>query len=536
VAQIGAALGRQFSHELMSAIAAMPQEKLNDALTQLVDAELIFRRGTPPDAEYTFKHALVQDAAYSTLLRGRREQLHARIAAAVESRFPEIVAAQPQLIAQHCAEAGLNEKAVGYWLKAGQQALACSATTEAVAQLQKGSDLLATLPDSPRRRQQELDLLLALGRALMAAKGYAAVAVGETYARAERLAEQLDRSDCLGSLLYGQWVFHLVRSQLKLALSLAERIEQIGERQEDVVPPWLGHLAHGLTRFHLGEFVAARALLERCHGLDASAGRAIYPRVTAPDPYAMMSSWLAETLTYLGYIDQGRSRISEALTDARRLGHAYTLGFVLFRAANIENAAGSPHEAQRHAEKMVAVANEHGFPFWLAWGNAQRGRALTALGQAQEGLTLITEGLSMLRAVGAMVGTPWMLTNLADAHGRLGQLGEGLNCLAEAAEIIEATGERRDEAEVHRSRGDLLNATGRWSPAEQSYKQAIAVAQRQSVKIFELRAALDLARLWRDQGKRTEARELLAPIYGWFTEGFDTPALQHAKALLDQLA
>jgi class 3 adenylate cyclase len=393
VAQIAGALGRSFSHELISAIASMPQEKLDDALAQLVDAELIFRRGTPPDAEYTFKHALVQDAAYSTLLRGRRQQLHARIAAALESQFPEIVATQPQLIAQHFAEAGLNEKAVGYWLKAGQQAVARSAMTEAVVQLQKGLDLLAPLADSLWRRQQELDLLLALGRALIAAKGYTALTVGETYARAERLAQQLDRSDYLGSLLYGQWVFHLVRSELRLALSLAERIEQIGERQDDVVIPWLGHLAHGLTRFHLGELVAARALLERCHGLDGPARRAFYPAVTAPDPYAMMSSWLAETLTYLGYIDQGRLRISEALTDARRLGHAYTLGFVLLRAANVQSAAGSPHQAERHAEEMVAVANQHGFPFWLAWGNAQCGRALTALGQAQDGLTLIAEGV-----------------------------------------------------------------------------------------------------------------------------------------------
>ena len=234
VAQIGAALGRQFSHELISAVAQMPRQQLDDALAQFVRAELIFRRGTPPDAEYTFKHALVQDAAYSTLLRSRRQQLHARIAATLEDQFPEIVVAQPALLAQHCAEAGLAEKAVGYWLKAGQQALARSAMTEAVAQLQKGLDVLAGLPDGPWRRQQELDLQIALGPALAATKGLSAPDVGETIARARALAEQIDRPEYLVPLILGQWAFHLVRSEHKLALSLAEQIEKIGEARNDV--------------------------------------------------------------------------------------------------------------------------------------------------------------------------------------------------------------------------------------------------------------------------------------------------------------
>jgi tetratricopeptide (TPR) repeat protein len=536
VAQIGAALGRSFSHELISAVAQTPRKQLDDGLAQLVSAELIFQRGSPPDAEYTFKHALVQDAAYSTLLRGRRQQLHGRIATTLESQFPEIVTAQPQLMAQHCAQAGLNEKAVGYWLKAGQQAVARSAITEAVAQLQKGLDLLASRPDGDWRRQQELELLFALARALIAAKGYAAPVVGETFARARVLAEQLDRSDYLVRLLGGRAGFHLVRSELRLALSLAEQTEIFGETQNDVALRFLGHYQHGSIRYFLGEFVAARALFEQCDRLDDPAHRAVSATLTTVNPYAVAPGYLAATLTPLGYIDQGRSRIDAALTVARRLGHVYSLVYVLTWAVTIELATGSPHEAQRHAEEIVALSNEHGFPFFLASGTVHRGTALTALGQAQGALTLITKGLSMYRATGAVLGTPWMLTRLAEAHRRLGQSGEGLNCLTEAAQIIEATDERCGEAELHRVRGDLLNATDDRAATEQSYHQALAVARRQSAKLPELRAATSLARLWRDQSRRAEARDLLASIYGWFTEGLDTPVLKEAKALLEQLA
>jgi class 3 adenylate cyclase/predicted ATPase len=535
IAQIGAALGRSFSHELISAVAQLPPEKLDEGLAQLVSAELILRRGTPPDAEYSFKHALVQDAAYSTLVRSRRQQLHGRIAATLESRIDEIAAAHPELMAHHCAEAGLNEKAVGYWLKAGQRAVARSAMTEGVAQLQKGLDLLVSLPDCDWRQQQELDLLLALGQALLATKGFAAPAVGKTFARARALAEQFDRPDQLVPLLWGQWGFHEVRSELRLALSLAERIEQIGDTRDDVAVQVLGHLRHGQTRFHLGEFVVARALLEPCHGLNDPAGRAILAALTSPDPHAMMLSWLAFTLTCLGYLDQGRARLDEALRDARHRGHVYTLTYVLTWAAFMETVISLPHEAQRHADEAVALSTEHGFQYWLAWGIVCQGWALTALGQAQEGLGLITKGLSMLRATGAVLGKPFILMGLTEAHVRLGQPIEGLNCVAEAAQIVELTDERGRQADVYRVRGDLLIITGDRAAAEQSYHQALVVARRQSAKFWELRAATSLARLWRDQGKRTEAHDLLAPVYGWFTEGFDTPVLKEAKALLDEL-
>ncbi|WP_338696736.1 AAA family ATPase [Bradyrhizobium sp. 26S5] len=536
VAQIGAALGRSFSHELISAVAAVPLHHVDGALAQLVGAELVFQRGTPPDAEYTFKHALVQDAVYSTLLRGRRQQIHARISTVMESQFPEIVAAQPQLMAHHCAEAGFNEKAVSYRLKAGQQAVARSAMTEAVAQLQKGLELLANMPENCRPVQHELDLQIALGRALMAARGYSAPVVGDTLVRARALAERFDRPDRLVPLLYSQWGFHMVRSEHELAVSLAEQMEKFGETRKDQVALLLGHYIHGASCYFRGEFVTARALLDLCDGLRDPAARAICAAIAVADPYAASLGHLALTLALLGHIDQGRARVDEALSEARGLDHPFTVAFVLSKVCAVEAAAGLPHDARRHAEELVALSDEHGFPLWLGVGLLQHGRSLTALGLAQDGLATLARGLLVLRGAGAVVHTPRALCFLAEAHAKVGDLQEGQNCLVEAAQLIETTHERSGEVELHRIRGDMMNARGDQAAAEQNYHRALAVAERQSAKTFGLRAASSLARLWRDQGKCTEAHDLLALVYGWFTEGFDTPVLRDAKALRDRLA
>jgi tetratricopeptide (TPR) repeat protein len=531
VAQIAAALGRQFSHELISAVATMPNQQLDDALTMLVRAELIFRRGALPDAEYTFKHALVQDAAYSTLLRTRRQQLHARIAITLEEQFPDIVVAQPALPARHCAEAGLAEKAVVYWLKAGRQAARRSAMREAVAQLQKGLDMLAAVPDGPWRQQQELDLQIALGTALAATKGYSAPEVGETIAKARALAEQIDRPEYLVPLIGSQFGFHLIRAEHRLTLSLAEQMEKIGETRNDVAAQLLGSSVKGWAHWYLGEFVDARSILERCLGLADPAHRAVAGM--GPDPYVMVLIYLATTLSFLGFIDQARSRINEALSEARRLRHALALAEALLNASGIDMITRSP---DRHVEELLALSTEHGFPFLFGKASIQRGVSLARSGRAQEGLTLITQGLAAMRATGSVSGTPGALVSLAAAYAMINQPVEGLKCLAEAAQIIETTEERYIEAALHWIRGILLNATDDRVAAEHSYQRALAVAKRQSAKTLELRAATSLALFWRDQGKRTEARDLLAPIYGWFTEGFDTPVLQDAKALLDELA
>jgi class 3 adenylate cyclase/predicted negative regulator of RcsB-dependent stress response len=531
VAQIAAALGRQFSHELIGAVAAMPKQQLDDSLEQLVRAELIFRRRTPPDAEYVFKHALVQDAAYDMLLRSRRQQLHAHIATTLEGKYPEIVAAHPPLLARHCTEAGLAEKAVVYWLRAGQQAIERSATKEAVAQLQKGLDLLVQMPNTPWRQQHELDLQFTLGRALEATKGYSAPEVAETIARARALAEGMDRPEHLVLLSLGQWRLHLLRAEHKLALALAEQIAEFGEARNDVAAQLQGRSAKAWTRCYLGHFVTARALLEQC--LMDPRYRAISGGLTE-DPYTVMLAEFAATLMYLGYFDQAKARLNEALSEPLRLKHVHTLAVALNFANRIESIT-CPILVQRCIDELLALSIEHGFSLFYGWATACRGSSLIALGRAQEGLTLLMEDLTAVRATGCMAITPILLIRVAEASAMLGQPLEGLNYLAEAISIIEMTEERRDEAELHRLRGDLLNAVGDRAAAEESYHQALAMARRQGAKIFEILTATSLARFWRDDCKRVEARELLLSVYGWFTEGFDTPVLKEAKLLLGQL-
>jgi class 3 adenylate cyclase/tetratricopeptide (TPR) repeat protein len=532
IAQAGAAIGREFSYELLASTADLPKPHLHEALDRLTTAGLLFLRGTPPDASYIFKHALVQDAAYGTLLRGRRQRLHRRIATTLEDKFSELVLAQPALLAQHCEAARLLKQAVAYWLKAGQQALARSAMTEAVAQLRKGLALLAGLPDDPWRQQQELDLQTALAGGLTATKGWSGTEVGETLARSRTLAEQLDQPEALVPLIVVQWAFHAVRAEHRPPLALGQQLERIGETRNNVGAQLLGRYLQGGSYFWLGEVVAARALLERSMGLADPAHRSI--RGLSFDPYPIMLTWLALTLANLGYIDQARSRIDEAVAEARRLGQVQTLAQVLCFACMFDWLTRSPSV---YPQELLTLLTEHHFPFFSAWALAHRGRSLLALGQAPEGLALLTQGLAELCHIGAVTDTPELFTSVAEAHAMLGQPAEALNSLNEAARIIETTDERVFEVEVlHRVPGDLLNAAGDRSGAEQHYRQAIAVAERQSARLFQLRASVSLARLWRDQGKRKEGHDLLGPIYNWFAEGFDAPDLKDARALLDELA
>jgi tetratricopeptide (TPR) repeat protein len=319
-------------------------------------------------------------------------------------------------------------------------------------------------------------------------------------------------------------------------VSLAEQMEKLGETRKDQTALLLGHYIHGASCHFRGEFVTARALLELCDGLRDPAARANCAAITVADPRAASLGHLALTLARLGHLDQGRARADEALSEARSLDHPFTVAFVLSKVCAVEAAAGLPHDARRHADELTALSNEHGFPLWLGLGLLQHGRSLTELGQAQDGLAVLARGLAVLRGAGAVIHTSRALCFLAEAHASIGHLQEEQRCLAEAAQLIETTQERSGEVELHRLRGDMMNAQGDQTAAEECYHRALAVSERQSAKTFGLRAAISLARLWRDRGKCTEAHDLLALVYGRFTEGFDTPVLRDARALLDQLA
>jgi predicted ATPase len=537
VAQVGAALGRQFAHELIAAVAPMAQPQLDDALAQLVRAELIYRRGTPPDAEYTFKHALVQDAAYGTLLRSRRQQLHARIARALEDRFPDIVVAQPALLARHCQEAGLAEKAVDYWLAAGRQAWGRMMLAEAVALLRRGLALVPALTDTDRRREREFDLQIALGQALIASLSWGAPEVGAAYDRARQLAVALNRPRALLFPLWGQFIFHWARADLQRARRFADEILDLGEVSGDVPTRVMGCGAGAMVCYHLGEIAAAQAHAEKGLALYDPAHRQAYAELMPYDALVELRVRSSHELVCLGRLDQAWSRVDAALAEARALAHPHTLCFAL---------AGStvtglcvrlePKSLLQYSDEILALAVEHQLGFFRAVGLNYRGWCLAALGRADEGIPVLASGTAAIEEVGFVIYRPYGLTLFADACRMGGQLQAALGHLAEAERLAEATGDLWFQAETLRLRGDVLLAMCDLAAAEASYREAIAIAQQQSGKLWELCAAMSLARLWRDQGKGAQARELLAPVYGWFTEGFATPVLREAQALLEALA
>jgi class 3 adenylate cyclase/predicted ATPase len=536
VAQIGAAIGREFSYELLRAVSRLPEDELQTALARLVASELVFQRGTPPDAVYTFKHALVQDAAHSSLLRGARQQLHAQIAEALGTHFPELMETQPELFAQHYAEAGLVEKSAVYWGKAGHNSVARSALVEASAQFHKGLDQLALLPDTPERRRQELEFCTALGAVLHAVKGYAAPETGQAYARARELWEQLGSPLEFLQVPYGQSVYHMGRGELDIAQRMNEDLLRLSRQRNDSAGLVLGHLSSGRDLMLVGRFASSRSHLEDGIALyDPISHRCLGQQAGSGDPCVNLQAYSAIVLFCLGFPDQALARSSAAIADARRLAHPPSLALSLSLGTLPLSLVGDDVALDERADQLVAVATEQGFPVWCAMGTVHRGWVMVKNGDLTRGISLLRSGWAAYRATGTDMWTPYNTALLAKACEFAGQIEEGLTLLNDALQIVEQTGQRWFAAELYKHKGQLLLRQGHSEAAEELYRKALSIAEEQEAKLWELRAAASLARLWRDQGRRAEARDLLAPVYGWFTEGFDTPDLKEAKALLDEL-
>ena len=534
MAQVGAAIGREFSHALLGAVAGKPEAELAPALERLIAAALLFRQGVPPHANYLFKHALVQDAAYGTLLREPRRALHARIAETLESQFTEIAENQPELLARHCTEAGRFEKAINYWLKAGEQAVARSAMPEAEALLRKGLMLVSHVTDSDHRKEHELDLQLALGLALSQTQGFHSQAAGEAYSRARQLCDELKRPRKLLPILYGQWVNSFVAADLDRAEQFATEILNLGELADDVITRVVGYRVTGGTSLFRGDFPIARACLEQGLKLYDPSQRDQYRGLTSVHTHVALLSYLAPALACCGQLDQALSLRDEAVAEARDTSHAATLAHMLWAAWWSGWCAHSePSTLLPYVDELATLSANRELGFWHTVGTVSRGWCLVMLGQGDQGIAQMSEGVSNLRAT---CFGPLVVTMFADAFRILRQPGAGLAHLVEAERQAEATRVRWCQCETFRLRGALLTQMGDRVAAEDSFHDAISLAQGQTAKFFELRAALDLARLWRDQGKVQQARELLAPVYGWFTEGFDTLDLKEAKALLAELA
>ncbi len=544
MAQIGAAIGREFSHTLLSAVVRKPEPELNSALDRLIQSGLLFRQGLPPHSSYLFKHALVQDAAYGTLLREPRRSLHARIAEVLESQFNEIAENQPELLARHCTEAGLIEKAVGLWGRAGQRSVERSALVEAAEQFTRALDQIAALPSTPELRREQIKFQVALLNPLMNVKGYAAP---ETRAAGERARLLINQAEALGeppddplllfSVLYGSWVASTVGFITDASRNHAANFLALAEKQGTTVPIMVGHRLMGTSFLLIGDVAASRKHLDHAVALYVPAEHRPLATRFGQDVRVSALFWRSWALWSLGLPGAALVDARCSVKDAREIGQAGTLMFALGATSLTHFLVGDYATANMLSDELILLADEKGTLIWKGWGMMNQGCVFACTGTVSDGVQTMSSGIAAWRSTGSTLLVPGYLTNFAKANVERGNLDEARRSIDEAMALMEATGERLWEAETNRIAGEiaLLSLEPNAARAEAYFERALAVARRQQAKSWELRAAMSLARLWRDQGKPQQARELLAPVYGWFTEGFDTRDLKEAKALLDEL-
>jgi class 3 adenylate cyclase/predicted ATPase len=545
VAQIGAAIGREFPHTLLAAIVAKPEAELWAALDRLIAAGLLFRQGVPPHATYLFKHALVQDAAYGTLLREPRRALHARIAEILETQFAEIAESRPEILARHCTEAGLIEKAAGLWGKAGQRSSARSALVEAIEQLTRALAQIASTPATPALRREQIKLQVALITPVIHVKGYAAPETKVAVERARLLIEQAEAQGeppedplLLFSVLYGYWAVSYVAFDGSMMRKLAEGFLALAEAQRATVPLMVGRRVMGQSLLLTGDIAQGRVFLDQAIALyDPAEHRPLTTRF-GQDVGVPILSYRSWALWFLGYSDAALRDADNALKHAREIGHAPTLMYALNHASWTKVFCRNYTAANVDAVELAALADEKSAFWWKALGMVEQGGIWALTGQASEAVHMLTSGITALRSTGATVSVPSHLSHLAKANAELGQFDDAWCRVGEAMAAVETTRERWYEAEINRIAGEiaLISPKPDETKAQRYFERALAVARQQHAKSWELRAAMSLACLRRSQGKVQQARELLAPVYGWFTEGFDTRDLKEAKALLDELA
>jgi class 3 adenylate cyclase/predicted ATPase len=535
IGQIGAVLGREFSYDLVEQVAQQPADELRVGLDRLAEAGLLFCRGVAPQSSYLFKHALVQDAAYGTLLRAKRQELHARVATALEQRFTELVERRPELLAHHLTAAGDTERAVDQWLRAGQYAAARLAHLEALRHFERGLATLATVPKSRARGAQEIELQLARGLSLFTAKGFEASEAAQAYTRARELAEQQGDAAQLFVAVYGLWQANIGSGTIVGAHILSNRLLQLTSGAADDGLRLQAHHTAWTTRLFAGEPGVAR---EHCE-----AGRRLYDLERhhthrllygGHDPGVCAGYMGAQVHWLLGYPDKALAIGSGALALAEHVAHPLSLEFVLVFNAMLYVDRGEPELAlQRLGVAEMLVAEQRlGFvmePRFL------RGAALSAQGGFEEAVACLRDALA--GGLGARTFRPYGFTRLAEALTSEGQHSAAIAAVREGMEVQEETQAFRWSAELYRLQGIALIGLNRLEEGEIALEQALRVARQQQAKAYELRAATNLARLWGEgAARRAAARDLLTPIYGWFTEGFDTRDLTEAKALLDDLS
>jgi predicted ATPase/class 3 adenylate cyclase len=489
VVQLAATLGREFTYELLKSVSSLAEQFLLRELSRLVEAEFLYQRGTPPQATFIFKHALIQDAAYQSLLKSSRQRFHAKIGDTIEERFPEIVETQPELLAYHFTEALQAKKAVKYWEKAGRRDLERSAYLEAIAHLRKGIEVVRTLPPSAERTQWELGLQVALGNALLAVKGYAALEVEQTYAQAHALCQEIGLTAQAFPVLYGLWVFYFIRAELAKAREIGGEFLELARKQEETAPVLMAHRVIQFALLWMGEISLSQTHFEQCTALYNAEQHRSLAFQYGQDPGMATLSLAPWSLWLLGYPDQALQRSQEALLAAQRMSHPLSLAYAHVMAAGFHQLRREERLVREKAEAAIAICSQHGFPYWLAWGNILRGWALAQQGETNEGIAQIRQGMADYRATGSMLEWTGFCALLAEAHFKAGQIKEGLNALDEGFTVMEKTGERFYQAELYRLKGELLlqsnnylSGAGVPKEVQEYFDKALQIASRQSAK------------------------------------------------------
>jgi class 3 adenylate cyclase/predicted ATPase len=537
IAQIAAVIGREFSYDLLSMASGNDENELRVALSALEEADIIYRIGISPFIRFAFKHVLLRDAIYSSLLKSKRREIHAHIAAVLPNHFPELVENRPEILAYHYSEAGEHQLALRAWHGSGQRALAHSANSEAMAHFRKALETLGALPDTTERTRQEIRIQLALGIPLIAVRGYASAETREAFARARTLCLKLDNAPEYFQALFGLWGHSWMGGKNDDALSMANEFLSRAQASADIVLLRVAHRVMGSTLLTIGEFEASREHFEKTIALStAKSERPLY-HLYMVEPQAASLLLLSWDLWFLGYPDQSLSRVSEGLALGRELRHPYTIAFALYMTSVVHLLRGDPGSALASAEESLEVSREQRFSLYILLSRISRARAIGELGRLDEARNEMKLALDDARRDGVRFMLPMMDSWLADVHAKSQDYDTALSIVEHTlARIDDVTG-RSWESELHRQRGELLLAfdPARADEAELSFRHALDVARRQSARSPELRAAMSLANVRRTQQRRDEARDLIEPVYRWFAEGAETVDLRHARTALEAL-
>jgi serine/threonine protein kinase/predicted ATPase len=539
LAQLAATLGREFSYELLAAVADVDEPTLQAGLAMLGQADILYPKGRPPRCTYIFKHAILEDALYNSLIKSRRQEFHKRIAETLEARFAQVAATQPELLGHHFTEAGLTRQAVGYWLKAGLQSRERSADQEAIGHLTKGLALVPALEETRARDDLELQLLTTLSPAYIAVRGYGAPEVGPVLLRARELCQRSGDPQQLFGIMLGTWEWRLVRGDLRVSVDLAADGMAFAQSANDPGMLMEGLFMPGATHFYRARFAESRTCCETAlAACDDPERTKFWSAATGHNAAVTHRCYLALALWHLGYPDQALKLDRETRALARSIGHAFSIGHALDFAAFLHLYCRLGTEAQAAAEEEMALGAEQGFQLWRALGTLHKGAAILLQGRPEEALPHLVKGFSAFQATGAGVRVPSYLAILGDAYTQSARYEEAHQALNQGLAVAERNDDRCHEAELHRLQGELLVAESpdQIAAAEECFRCAIETARRQQSRGWELRATMSLARHWQRAGRRDEARGVLTATYDMYTEGFTTPDLADATTLLKSLA